>query len=619
MLRAAEIIIAILVAILTIRFFTGLILNKAPQPAFRGAGPQDVEERVPAGSAFELPTMNGFILAAMSGNMPGDLKTELPLFPQEGMKYFSQKYAEWAPEPFSQLPGPQGPFGSLANVSSPPVVRIMHIMSGLDDLLNLRMSEHTVERSFKCVKSKIWLGIAPVSDARWCAKGLDEEANIEEALAILQQVVDVFDYLRKPEIQGQMRNVHNKIWAEIDIFQDACNAVRTTKGEPAPDFSLTKLWQEYVKYHFLFMQQQARGWMFKRLKILHGVWKSRLLATMQSGRQISETKTTIRIEHYAMMILNKILDLYRDADLAIRLRTDGFVMSHGIHKRMTKLDAPQKELNRIYSEIENQRMSGMTAFLQAVITERVAARHQRMPVPDFMEAPQMLVDREFGHKSIQPEIETPPPLKTETWVRNLAEKQVERFGFVIYRLTCKESDEEWVEFLAKLESGLSSGWDGVLGAESIRGKEYLNWIDGKEIGIAEGDIAAARKHFQTITQSDSFLSGISKHIFLAITPSSIKAFSTQAADRKGDYRGFLQVIESDYDPSESKQRGYKPGYDGSFKIIDQLVWTDLYAMNIASGSQTFQEYWALAAEHPGAVYVGPTTGVRRRDWREMKE
>jgi hypothetical protein len=79
------------------------------------------------------------------------------------------------------------------------------------------------------------------------------------------------------------------------------------------------------------------------------------------------------------------------------------------------------------------------------------------------------------------------------------------------------------------------------------------------------------------------------------------------------------VIESDYDPSESKQRGYKPGYDGSFKIIDQLVWTDLYAMNIDSGSQTFQDYWALAGEHPGAVYVGATTGVKRRDWREMKE
>jgi hypothetical protein len=91
------------------------------------------------------------------------------------------------------------------------------------------------------------LGIAPVSDARWRAKCLDEQDNIEEALAIIQQVVDVFEYLRKPEVQGKLRDIYNKIWAEIDIFQDAINAVYTACGEPVPEWSLSKLWQEYTK------------------------------------------------------------------------------------------------------------------------------------------------------------------------------------------------------------------------------------------------------------------------------------------------------------------------------------------------------------------------------------
>jgi len=68
--------------------------------------------------------------------------------------------------------------------------------------------------------------MAPVSDALWDAKSLDDEANIEEALAILQTVIDVFDYWRKPEIQGQQRDVFNKVYFELDIFKDASNALR---------------------------------------------------------------------------------------------------------------------------------------------------------------------------------------------------------------------------------------------------------------------------------------------------------------------------------------------------------------------------------------------------------
>jgi hypothetical protein len=34
-------------------------------------------------------------------------------------------------------------------------------------------------------------------------------------------------------------------------------------------------------------------------------------------------------------------------------------------------------------------------------------------------------------------------------------------------------------------------------------------------------------------------------------------------------------------------------------------------------AQDAEAYWALAAQHPCGVYVGPTTGVMRRMWREM--
>lgn len=87
-----------------------------------------------------------------------------------------------------------------------------------------------------------------MSEAHWKAKGLDEEKNIEEALSILQSVVDYFEYIRRPDIVGKRRDVHNKVYVELDVFQDACDALHATQGKHKPGWSLSKLWQEYVRF-----------------------------------------------------------------------------------------------------------------------------------------------------------------------------------------------------------------------------------------------------------------------------------------------------------------------------------------------------------------------------------
>lgn len=90
--------------------------------------------------------------------------------------------------------------------------------------------------------------MAPISDSLWQAKGLDDEANVEEALALMRLVVNIFTYWRKPEIQGHLRDVFNRVYLELDIFNDAMNALRASRGEPVPDWSISRLWQEYNLY-----------------------------------------------------------------------------------------------------------------------------------------------------------------------------------------------------------------------------------------------------------------------------------------------------------------------------------------------------------------------------------
>jgi cytochrome c556 len=104
----------------------------------------------------------------------------------------------------------------------------------------------------------------PMPDALWTSKELDKEENIEEALAIIQQAVDVFKHLLKPEVQGDMRTTHNKVWTEFDVFQDAIVALRAKNQEAAPEFNIAKLWQEYSELVFLLLSFLPLPFFLKR-------------------------------------------------------------------------------------------------------------------------------------------------------------------------------------------------------------------------------------------------------------------------------------------------------------------------------------------------------------------
>jgi hypothetical protein len=241
------------------------------------------------------------------------------------------------------------------------------------------------------------------------------------------------------------------------------------------------------------MEQQARAWVFKRLLSLHTIWKAHFMDVMQSGKPINETQTTIKVDHWALMVLNKILDLYVEADLSIRGRTDGFHMAHGIDRRLVDATTGKKtpkQLNKIYGQIENARVSSLRKFLRIALTQRQA---QKAAIPPFMKPVKLMSDREFTHKGCQPEFENPLPLKMEPWIQDVHDGRTERFGFVVYRISYAESNEQWVKFLMKLEEGLNSGWAGVIGAEHAKAKATLEWVDGRQHNIPEGDMDAVRK------------------------------------------------------------------------------------------------------------------------------
>lgn len=222
-----------------------------------------------------------------------------------------------------------------------------------------------------------------------------------------------------------------------------------------------------------------------------------MMRVMQSGQQINATHGTIRIDHWALMIMNKLLDLYVDAEIFLRCRTDGFAMINGIDYRLVgaiTLEKTEAQLNAIYQGIENTRVAGLKGTLASVQNARSAARRaQAVQFPGFLENSSVLVDREFAMRSLMKQMNNPLPLGVESWVQALADEKVEKFGFVVYRNTYSSTQGAWDTFMANLEAGLSSGWEGVLDPENSKRKATLHWIDGKEEGIPEDDIAAIRQ------------------------------------------------------------------------------------------------------------------------------
>lgn len=372
---------------------------------------------------------------------------------------------------------------------------------------------------------------------------------------------------------------------------------------------------------------------------------------LQSGHSINDTQTTVRIDHHAMLILNTLLDLYLDADISIRARTDGFNLAHGIDRRLVGVNTPEKPtkwLNDVYAGIEAKRVADMRSVLQAAVNEHKRVYEATTRVPDFMKAPMAVTHREFGHKQVQPQIEAPLALEAEGWVRELGRDEGETFGFVAYRVSYEESDDKWAAFLRRVERSVEIGWDDVVGAENTKRKAMLHWVDGQAVGIAEGDLEGVQRyvcyflirvdetntcrHFNSNIPSSLT---VSSQICMVATAVAVSSFLFPSiSEGTGHSQPYLiAVCASATTPTSSPKKTSantashntddtvttpSPG-PTAFKIPPQLLYTDLYVLGVYHPILSIVDFVALAAQHPLGLYQGSSTGVRRREWRKAKE
>ncbi len=139
----------------------------------------------------------------------------------------------------------------------------------------------------------------------------------------------------------------------------------------------------------------------------------------------------------------------------------------------------------------------------------------------------------------------------------------------------------------------------------------------KALGLADNYC----RDFNTITSLPAFPTGLLQDVFLAVTSHTLSPFTSEAAKAPPltDFGPFVLAVNAKKPPPQSDAAPTKwmKHYKGEFNVLADLIFPDLYASHHLV-SMCLEQYWALSMQHPWGVYVGTTTGVRRRIWRETQ-
>jgi hypothetical protein len=350
-----------------------------------------------------------------------------------------------------------------------------------------------VEKSIHAMKSRLWEGLVPLSRNRWRAMELDDSKHFQAAYQHLGAVVSTFEYLNKSEQAANLRETFNLISEHLADFEAALNSRRSMKGD-AP-ISMTALWEEFIRAHYQAMTTGAHAWVLSHINTLRQpILRELLVCKPTSEDQPSPEQWELTNK------LHELTELAARADYTILVPMEGYTgyskPAPGEYPELKSSDLATRR--QAYSD--RLKLLSRTKIFESMMTN---------PIPN--EPPKGPANSESMVQTYNAQTEAQNELRIETrgmpdsmppagWISDIIRSRGESAnpigprGFVAYRLSYRQSDEEWAAFLRKLEADLADWGDGIDGAEDIQASLKLQWLDGKELGIADGDVEAAKRY-----------------------------------------------------------------------------------------------------------------------------
>ncbi|KAF4258613.1 hypothetical protein CNMCM8812_006211 [Aspergillus fumigatus] len=480
-----------------------------------------------------------------------------------------------------------------------------------------------VGKNLHSLKNRLWEGIVPLCEQRWKEKGLNKMDNFDVACQHLSAVCAAFEYLNQPTVMQYMRDTFNLIWEHWRELEVMLNRRRAEKQQPP--VSVTGLWTAYMTAHFEVMTERAHRWVTVKVRDLRGP----LLTTLRLHRPV-DLDTLDRVQWRTTDALHELAEINCVADYGILIPMDGY---KGYTAPALPSNIPRALRSTVWSERGEAcawRLKRLTRTARYESMMQARARGETHHLADPGALHQACLDQVNGQHQLRREVRGNPvePVPREPWITRLLYRiqspndRCQNFGLAIYRLTYKQSDAEWNACRQKIEQHITDWGRGQTGSSAIKPHLKLHWKDGKDLGIPEGDVEAARQHFHGLGPSPlDAPDQINDRVFLVVDEPSVASYTSSSYSsalltaRDGDFAGFVLAVDAEWDPVEGPDRpDESPGYHGQMRILGSLVWGDLFAM-YASQSALLEDLWPLALDHPNTVYVGPVVPDEIKDWR----
>ncbi|KAK1691082.1 hypothetical protein BDP55DRAFT_543397 [Colletotrichum godetiae] len=515
------------------------------------------------------------------------------------------------------------------------------------------------DRDLHYLKTRLLCGAPPMSIARWRQRGLHELDNIQRACQHLCAVVDAFEYLNLPHNEARMRKACNSVWNAGHDFEKALNAYRRQKGRGSP-VSVTALWEEYIVDFFDTVAARAHAWVMARI----GELKEALLLQLRQTTPVSDGPASAA----QMEILDRFHDLTEitnKADTKIMVPLWGYTLrtltsaaprlrddwnGYDGREAMKAYPYDMRFRSRIYG-IRCRYLSRAAQVQRAMENVRLGREVLPMSDPTGLEATCRAQMREYEQarrelRGVVPEVGDEPWIAgVKGIMRTAAHRPFRVWGFIGYRVSYEHSDEEWKAFLGKFRDDVTAWGEGVDGAGDLKPMCKLRWIDGREHGIPEGDIEAAKRHYGEYSKSpacEGFMT-LSGGVFLVADKASIDSYLHPVKDDAepiiphGDLGPFVLVAKPDDEDREdraSSSRGRGPHrdvdaagrptmrreetFDGTVRVLGAVLFDDVWAL-LSRNSVKLPDLAQMAQVHPRQVYVGPNVPLERDGWRTAGE
>ncbi|RDW90382.1 uncharacterized protein DSM5745_02157 [Aspergillus mulundensis] len=329
---------------------------------------------------------------------------------------------------------------------------------------------------------------------------------------------------------------YNRIYNDLEEAESALNALRSARGLDEPELDLTGLWYQFIRMRFSMMATLAYTWVVTRADEL-------LRSVVPPGYG----DASVPQKRFYANILSRLEDISTRAAVSkIWKSMDGY-MGYQFHEHDVVAGIyPMIHLGRNRA---NRELQLLTSLLPG-------ASRQIMPL-------------------------------------------------AIYRIRRDNlSNEQWMDFRARIEADLLSGISEEEQYEDyLKGCIRFHWVDDVE-GIH--NLEAARQHFKTINETREGPWLWDRRLFLVVNEFSLSSYTDPSFHSEclnqgflpGDFRGHVLAVEPDWEPSTSDSIE-TPYYNGTVRVLGNLVLTDLYALVLRSVRDTkpLRELWPLAMEH----------------------